>query len=163
MQQETGDSQSLTHSRLAECHSRQAVQARPDHQDRMVLPAKGLPSICSRWHQPQVDLFPTRFNNKLPQLVSSVPDMGSGCTQSATGGSEPICFSTGSCLGQVVEKLHDNPCKRIILIAPGYPNMPWFWDLVAMSSQIPLCLPNLLTETFSQILHRNLPNRNLHA
>ena len=31
-------------------------------------------AICSRWHQPQVDLFATRFNNKLPQFVSPVPD-----------------------------------------------------------------------------------------
>ena len=30
--------------------------------------------ICSRWHQPQVDLFATRFNNKLPLFVSPVPD-----------------------------------------------------------------------------------------
>ena len=28
--------------------------------------------------------------------------------------------------------------------------MPWFWDLVTMSSQIPLCLPNLLTQPFNQ-------------
>ena len=31
-------------------------------------------AICSQWHQPQVDLFATRFNNKLPQFVSLVPD-----------------------------------------------------------------------------------------
>ena len=31
-------------------------------------------TICTRWHQPQVDLFATRFNNKLPQFVSPVPD-----------------------------------------------------------------------------------------
>ena len=31
-------------------------------------------AICSRWHQPQVDLFATRYNNKLPQFVSLVPD-----------------------------------------------------------------------------------------
>ena len=31
-------------------------------------------AICSRWHQPQIDLFATRFNNKLPQFVSPVPD-----------------------------------------------------------------------------------------
>ena len=31
-------------------------------------------AICFRWHQPQVDLFATRFNNKLPQFVSPVPD-----------------------------------------------------------------------------------------
>ena len=44
--------------------------------------------------------------------------------------------------------------------------MPWFWDLVAMSSQIPLSLPllpNLLTQPFNQIPHRNLSNLNLHA
>ena len=31
-------------------------------------------TICPWWHQPQVDLFATRFNNKLPQFVSMVPD-----------------------------------------------------------------------------------------
>ena len=31
-------------------------------------------AICDLWHQPQVDLFATRFNNKLPQFVSPVPD-----------------------------------------------------------------------------------------
>ena len=31
-------------------------------------------AICSQWHQSQVDLFATRFNNKLPQFVSPVPD-----------------------------------------------------------------------------------------
>ena len=44
--------------------------------------------------------------------------------------------------------------------------MPWFWDLVAMSSQIPLTLPNLpnlLTQPFNQISNRNMTNLNLHA
>ena len=31
-------------------------------------------SICSRWHRPKIDLFATRFNNKLPLFVSPVPD-----------------------------------------------------------------------------------------
>ena len=55
---------------------------------------------------------------------------------------------------------------RVILIAPGWPNMPWFWDLVTISSQIPLSLPNLLnllTQPFNQTPHRNLSNLNLHA
>ena len=30
--------------------------------------------ICSWWHQPQVGLFATRFNNKVPQFVSPVLD-----------------------------------------------------------------------------------------
>ena len=31
-------------------------------------------ALCDRWHQPQIDLFATRFNNKLPLFVSPVPD-----------------------------------------------------------------------------------------
>ena len=30
-------------------------------------------TICSRWHRPQIDLFATRFSNKLPLFVSPVP------------------------------------------------------------------------------------------
>ena len=32
-------------------------------------------TICNRWHRPRIDLFATRFNNKLPLFVSlAVPD-----------------------------------------------------------------------------------------
>ena len=57
---------------------------------------------------------------------------------------DAYAFPPAAILGKVV-KLQDCPCKSIILIAPEWPNMPCFWDLVAMSSQIPLpSLPNLL-------------------
>ena len=46
---------------------------------------------------------------------------------------DPYAFPLAAILGIVV-KLQDYPCNRIILIAPGWPNMPWFGDLVAMSS-----------------------------
>ena len=101
-------------------------------------------AICSRWHQPQVDLFATRFNNKLPQFVSPVLDPQAWAVDALSLSWEnldPYTFPPAAILGKVVEK--DYPCNRIILNAPGWPNMPWFWDLVAMSSQIPVCLPNL--------------------
>ena len=126
-------------------------------------------AVCSRWHQPQVDLFATRFNNKLPQFVSPVPDPQAWAVDALSLSWEdldPYAFPPAAILGKVVEKLQDYPCNRIILIAPGWPNMPWFWDLVAMSSQIPLCLPsipNLVFQPFNQVLHRNLSNLNLHA
>ena len=67
--------QGLIHSKLAECGSRQAIQARPDHPNRVVSPPREVfQSIGNRWYQPQIDLFRTRFNNKLTQFVSSVPD-----------------------------------------------------------------------------------------
>ena len=125
-----------------------------------------LKAICSRWHQPQVDLFATRFNNKLPQFVSPVPDPQAWAVDALSLSWEnldPYAFPPAAILGKVVEKLQDYPCNRII---PGWPNMPWFCDLVAMSSQIPLCLPNLpnlVSQPFNQTLHRNLSNLNLHA
>ena len=126
-------------------------------------------AICSRWHWPNIDLFATRFNNKLPLFVSPVPDPLAKAVDALSLSWEDLdayAFPSAAILGKVVEKLQDSPCKRIILIAPGWPNMPWFWDLVTMSSQIPLSLPflpNLLTQPFNQIPHRNLPNLNLHA
>ena len=119
--------------------------------------------------QPQVDLFATRFNNKLSQFVSPVPDSQAWAVAALSLSWEdldPYAFPPAAILGKVVEKLQDYPCNRIILFAPGWPNMPWFWDLVAMSSQIPLCLPNipnLVSQPFNQVLHRNLSDLNLHA
>ena len=122
-------------------------------------------TICSRWHRPQIDLFATRFN-KLPQFVSPVPDSLAVAVDVLGLQWEDLdayAFPPAAILGKVVEKLQDSPYKRIILIAPGWPNMPWFWALMTMSSQIPLSLPNLLTQPFNQIPHRNLTNLNLHA
>ena len=126
-------------------------------------------AICSEWHRPQIDLFATRFNNKLPLFVSPVPDPQATAVDALSLPWEDLdayTFPPTAILGKVVEKLQDTPCTRIILIAPGWPNMPWFWDLVVMSSQIPLSLPNLpnlLTQSFNQIPPRNLTNLNLHA
>ena len=126
-------------------------------------------TVCNRWHQPQLDLFATRFNNKLPLFVSPVPDPLAMAVDALSLPWEDLnayAFPPTAILGKLVEKLQDSPCKRLILIAPGWPNMTWFWDLVEMSSQIPLSLPhlpNLLTQPFNQTPHRNLTNLNLHA
>ena len=53
---------------------------------------------------------------------------------------DPYVFPPVTILGKVVEKWQDYPCSRIILIALGWPNMPWFWDLVAMSQPVDLTL-----------------------
>ena len=70
--------------------------------------------ICSRWHQPQVDLFATRFNNKLPQFVTGPrpPGMGIRCTQPFLGGPGPICLSTSSHLGQSGIKVTGLPLQQ---------------------------------------------------
>ena len=99
-------------------------------------------AICSRWQQPQVDLFVTRFNNNYISLLP-VPDPQAWAVDALSlpwEDLDPYAFPPVAILGKVVGKLQDHPCNRLILIAPGWSNMPWFWDLVTMSSQIPLCL-----------------------
>ena len=76
-------------------------------------------AICSRWHWPQMDLFGTRFNNKLPLFVSLVPDPLSTAVDALSLPWEDLdtyAFPPAAILGKVVEKLQDSPCKRMILI-----------------------------------------------
>ena len=136
--QETSDSQSPIHSRPAECGSRQAIQARPDHPDRVVSPSRGLP-INMQQVAPASNRFAARFNNKLPlshQYRNSWP--GQWTLGLPWEDLDAYAFPPAPILGKVVQKLQDYSCKGIILITPGWANMPWFWDLVAMSSEIPL-------------------------
>ena len=125
--------------------------------------------LCARWHTPRVDLFATRYNHKLPKFVSPVPDPQAWRVDALSLNWENMdayAFPPVSLLGKVVSKILDQGVHRLVLIAPGWPNMPWFWDLVRMSVQIPLSLPNvenLLTQPFNQCPHRDLLGLNLHA
>ena len=161
--------QGTSHPRPAERDRRQAIQAWPDHSNRVVTSSRSVLSCMLKvasatngpvCHQVQQQTTTVCITGTRPQawavdaLSLSWEDL------------DPYAFPPAAILGKVVEKLQDYPCNRIILIAPGWPNMLWFWDLVAMSSQIPLCLPsihNLVSQPFIQVLHRNLSNLNLHA
>ena len=72
--QKASYSQSSTHSRLAERDSRQTIQAGLNHSNSVGSPLRGLQSNMQLVVPAKVDLFATRFNNKLPQFVSPVPD-----------------------------------------------------------------------------------------
>ena len=125
--------------------------------------------LCQQWHSPEVDLFATRYNNKLPKFVSPVPDPKAWAADAITLSWEsldmyafpPICL-----LGNVVNKILSHDCQQIILIDPSWPNMPWFWDLVELSVQIPLCLPqqpSLVVQPLNGSRHSDLVGLNLHA
>ena len=77
-------------------------------------------AICSRWHRPQIDLFATRFNNKLPLFVSPVPDSLATAVDALSlpwYNLDAYAFPPTAILGKVVEKLLDSPCNRVIPIA----------------------------------------------
>ena len=66
-------------------------------------------------------------------------------------------FPPTALLPKVVQKLQSQIC-RIILIAPGWPTKPWFWDLVEMSLDIPRQLPpihTLLKQPLNNQYHAN--------
>ena len=61
-------------------------------------------AICHRWYQPTVDLFATRFNNKLPQFVSPVPDPQAWAVDALSlswEGLDPYAFPPAAILGKV--------------------------------------------------------------
>ena len=96
-----------------------------------------------RWHKPTVDLFATRFNHKLPRFVSPVPDSLAWKVDALSLQWKDLdahAFPPTALLGQVVSKLLDHSYRRLILIAPGWPNVPWFWDLVTSLQNLPLSL-----------------------
>ena len=81
-------------------------------------------TLCNSWHQPHIDLFATRFNNKLPLFVSPVPDPMATALDALSLPWEDLdtyAFPPTATLGKVVEKLQDSPYKTLILIAPGGP------------------------------------------
>ena len=125
--------------------------------------------LFSSWDLPQVDLFATRFNHKLPKFVSLVPDPAAWAVDALSipwGTLDVYAFPPVSLVNQVASKVMDQGCLRMVLIAPGWPNMPWFWDLVNLSVQIPFQLPlrkDLVTQPLNGLLHKNLANLNLHV
>ena len=135
----------------------------------LVPPSRGFPN-----NMQQVAPTSNRLVcHEVQQQVTSVcvtstgfPGSSSRCTQSPMRGSGCLCLPTSSHLGQSAGEITGLPLQENHSVAPGWPNMPWFWDLVTMSSQIPLSLPNLpnlLTQPFNQIPHRNLTNLNIYA
>ena len=95
--------QGTSHPRPAERDSRQAIQAWPDHSNRVVTSSRSVPScmfevasatsgpVC---HQVQQQTTTVCITGTRP------PGLGSGCTQPLLGGPGPICLPTGSHLGQ---------------------------------------------------------------
>ena len=111
--QETSDPQSSTHTRPAKRDSRQAIQVRPDHSDRVVSPSRGI-----RGNMQQVAPAPP-VCHQFQQQVASIcvsdarsPGNSSGCTQFAMGGSGCIRLPTSDNLGQSGGEVAGHPMQE---------------------------------------------------
>ena len=140
--------QSLTHSRLAELGSRQAIQAKPDHPNGVVSPSRGLSN-----NMQQVALAKNRpICHKVQQQVGSVcvtstisPGHSSGCTRSAMGVSGCIRLPTSSHIGQSGGENAGLPVQENYSVALGCPTCLGFvikWPCPAKSHRASPFCPN---------------------
>ena len=124
--------------------------------------------ICQRWFTPHVDLFATYLNHKLPLYVSHSPYPKAWDIDALNinwTGLTAYAYPPTALLHRVIQKIRQCNCL-IILIAPGWPGMPWFWDLVQLSTEIPLQLPvstTLLKQSHNYVFHSNPQHLHLHA
>ena len=124
--------------------------------------------ISKLWESPQVDLFTTSLNTKLPLYVSPIRDPQAWAVDALNIPWENLvayAFPPTALLPKVVQKLQSQIC-RIILIAPGWPTKSWFWDLVEMSLDIPRQLPpicTLLKQPLNNQYHANPASLNLRV
>ena len=124
--------------------------------------------ICQKWFTPHVDLCVTRLNHKVPLYISPVPDQNA-CDIDALNinwsGLTAYAYPYTALLHKVIQKIRQCNCL-IIVIAPGWPGIPWFWDLVQLSTEIPLQLSvstTLLKQSHNFVFHSNPQHLNLHA
>ena len=124
--------------------------------------------ICQKWFTPHVDLFATHLNHKLPLYVSPIPDPRAWDIDALNinwTNLTAYAYPPTALIHKVIQKIRQCHCL-IIVIAPGWPGMPWFWDLVQLSTEIPLQLPvstTLLKQSHKYVFHNNPQHLNLHA
>ena len=95
-----------------------------------------LKQFCRNWFTPHVDLFATNLNHKLPLYLSPVPDPKAWDIDALNinwMGLAAYAYPPTALLHRVIKKIRQCYCL-IIVIAPGWPGMPWFWDLVQLST-----------------------------
>ena len=104
-------------------------------------------SICSSIFlmtgQPNIDLFATRLNNRLPLYVSPVPDSKALAIDAMSmnwDGIHAYAFPPFQFIPAIPTKIRMHGCK-IVLIAPLWPQRTWFPELLLLSIAAPIFLP----------------------
>ena len=92
--------------------------------------------MCQKWFTPHVDLFATCLNHKVPLYGSPVPDRYTWDLDTLNinwSGLTAYAYPPTVLLHRMIQKIRLSNCL-IILIAPGWLGMPWFWDPVQIST-----------------------------
>ena len=104
-------------------------------------------SICSSIFlmtgKPNIDLFATRLNNRLPLYVSTIPDSKALAIDAMSmnwDGIHAYAFPPFHIIPAIPTKIRMHGCK-IVLVAPLWPQRTWFPELLLLSIAAPIFLP----------------------
>ena len=118
---------------------------------------------------PSIHLFATCLNHRLPFYVSPIPDQKALSIDALTMDWNHIhayAFPPFHLIPAVINKVWLSQCK-IVLIAPLWPDRPWFPELLGLLVSPPRVslpvIPNLLAQLKGRILHQNPGHLQLHA
>ena len=138
---------------MSECDGRPAVQVEPSSVNRVVTASAGVQtdpsqvvhSTCrSVCHSPEPQSSTVRVSSPRPKCLGHI------CSEINWTGLTAYAYPPMALLHR-----RQSNCL-IIVIAPGWPGMPWFWDLVHLSTEIPLQLPvsrTLLKQSQNYVFH----------
>ena len=125
--------------------------------------------LWHKWYMPNIDLFATLYNRKLKKYVSPFPDKEAVAVDALSISWDNLsayAFPPFAILRKVVQKLEQSANCQMLLVAPHWPNQPWFAVLTGLSLTPPFQLPlryDLLKQPVQELFHQNLELLNLHA
>ena len=123
----------------------------------------------SRLWPVQIDLFATSANRQCSLFFSPFRDplaVGTDAFLQCWDGLQAYAFPPWSILPKVLAKLRVSPGLELTLIAPYWPQRPWFVDLLHLLLAPLVALPlrrDLLRLPQSRCLYQGLPRLRLHA
>ena len=99
--------------------------------------------IVYRFYLPEVDLFASRLSHQVERCVSRYPDPGAIAVDAFLQDWrkwKSIIHPPVNLLLRVVKKIQDEGASALV-VAPNWPNMPWYPQLAQMLVDYPLYLP----------------------
>ena len=93
---------------------------------------------------PEIDLFASHLNNKLPSYCSRARDPHSSWVDAFTlnwNGKKCYCFCPFSIIGKTLRKLQNDKVENMAMIVPLHPSSTWFPLFLRLSKAPPFLLP----------------------
>ena len=116
-----------------------------------------------------INLFATALNHRLPVHFSPMDDpqsAGTDAMMQSWDGLQAYAFPPFGLLQRVLVKVRQSRGLELTLVAPFWPQHPWFLDLLELLVAVPVFLPcrkDLFRQPHFHRFHQNLPMLRLTA